>query len=247
MQLTLVAFLLLISMALITSVISGMFGLAGGLIFLAVITTTVETSYIIPLHAAVQLISNCSRLAFFYKHIRWTVIRYFLVGLIPGSFLGILIFALSPLGIIKMLIGFFILLATFMPETKRERSFDLGIFVPVGFVTGVFGIFIGATGPFTASFFIRRDILKENLIATKGTCQAISHLIKIPLFGFVGANILPYWKTFIFIGPVIVLGTYMGKKLVGKISEKDFKLAFRVIISLIALAIIIPEILNTFS
>jgi len=230
-------------MALITSVISGMFGMAGGLIFLAVLTTTVETSYIVPLHAAFQLISNCSRLAFFFKHIRWVVIKYFVMGLIPGSLLGIFIFSYMPKGFIKLLIGFFILLATFLPETKREKRFDLVIFLPVGFISGLLGIFVGATGPISAPFFVRRDILKEDLIATKGTCQAISHIVKIPLFGFVGANIFPYWKIILLVGPVIILGTYVGKKLVGRISGRDFRLAFKIIISLIAVAIIIREIL----
>lgn len=246
MQISLITLIIFTSMALITSVISGMFGMAGGLIFLAVITTAVETSYIVPLHAAFQLISNCSRLAFFFKHIRWVVIKYFIMGLIPGSLVGIFIFASMPKGSLKLLIGCFILLATFMPETKRERRFDLAIFLPVGFITGLLGIFVGATGPISAPFFVRRDILKEDLIATKATCQAISHIVKIPLFGFVGANILPYWKIILLVGPFIILGTYVGKKLVGRISERDFRLAFKIIISLIAAAIILREILDAY-
>jgi uncharacterized membrane protein YfcA len=93
---------------------------------------------------------------------------------------------------------------------------------------------------------VRRDILKEDLIATKATCQAISHIVKIPLFGFVEANILPYWQIILFVGPFIILGTYVGKKLVGKISESAFRVAFKMIISLIGLAIIIREILNIY-
>jgi hypothetical protein len=47
---------------------------------------------------------------------------------------------------------------------------------------GAFLVFFGAVGPLIARFFLRSDISKEELVATKAACQWAGHLVKIPLF-----------------------------------------------------------------
>ena len=217
-------------------------GMGGGIILLSVIASVVETSYIVPLHAAVQLISNTTRLALFFKHIRWHIILYFVSGLGPGVILGIFIFKVLPNDIVKLMMGIFILLVTFLPKSKREIHAGFSIFIPVGFVSGVIGIFFGAIGPFIAPFFIRKDIIKEELIATKATCQSITHLLKIPLFGLIGSNIFDQWEVLVYLSLAVVAGTFIGKKLLKKLSDRIFIISFKIILTLIALRIIIIQI-----
>ncbi|MCK4998797.1 MAG: TSUP family transporter, partial [Anaerohalosphaera sp.] len=106
------------------------------------------------------------------------------------------------------------------------------------------GIFFGAIGPFIAGFFVRKDILKEQLVATKATCQAITHLIKITLFGFIGINVFSYWKLLAVLCGAVIIGTIIGKRILGKMSDEVFKKIFKVLLTLLALWIVVKQVMT---
>jgi uncharacterized membrane protein YfcA len=133
----------------------------------------------------------------------------------------------------------FILLSTYLPKFKSSGDTDLRVFIPIGFVAGVIGIFFGAIGPFIAPFFLRNDILKEELVATKATVQLITHFLKIPLFGFIGINVFHYWPLILILSIFLITGTIIGKKLLNKLSKKHFKIIFKIILTLIAIQMLV--------
>lgn len=208
------------------SVIAGMMGVAGGVLFLGILASFVETTYVVPLYAAVMIVSTSSRSVLFHKHINWRIVLRYAMGLLPGALLGIYVFRLFPKDLIKLLMGIFILVAVFLPVTKKEKLLDAGIFFPVGLVAGFIGIFFGASGPLTSSFYIRQGIIKEALIATKATCAMLDHTLKISLFGLIGINVLAYGNLVLYLILAVIPGIYVGKRLVNKISDKAFMIAF---------------------
>ncbi|MBW8016170.1 MAG: sulfite exporter TauE/SafE family protein [Planctomycetes bacterium] len=244
MMLSILSMLILTAAAVVCSVISGMTGMGGGTILLAIIASMVPTEFVVPLHGTVQLISNSTRLALFFKHIRWKIIVFFLIGIVPGAIFGISIFKMLDKNIIKLLMGIFILAVTWIPKSRTERTSSFALFLPIGFVSGLIGIFFGAIGPFIAPFFMRKDIIKEQLVATKAACQAISHVIKIILFGFIGINVFANWQLLIALGIAVILGTMIGKKLLGKLSDKTFKRIFKILLTIIAFRIVILQIIK---
>lgn len=264
-----------IAACLITSIISAIFGMGGGILLIAVMANifpAAKTSYIVPFHATIQMFSNFTRLLLFFKHIQWKVVHLFLWGMIPGALLGILIFRELPSSLIKTLMGFFILLVTFGPFKKKKKkkkekgafegaegleasisvdasglveedspvekaeplsSRGLGIFIPVGFITGVLGIFFGATGPLIAPFYLRLEILKEKMIATKAFCKFTTHVLKIPLFAYVmDVHVLHFSSLLIFAIGAVILGTFLGKFVVSKVPEKYFKMGVEILLFL---------------
>jgi len=218
--------------------------MGGGTILLAIIASIVDTAYIVPLHGTVQLISSSTRLILFFKSIKWNIILFFIIGVLPGAFLGIYIFKLLDKDIIKLLMGIFILLITYVPKSKKESTSTFVIFLPVGFVSGLIGIFFGAIGPFIATFFVRKDVIKEELVATKATCQAITHIIKIPLFGFIGANVLVHWNILLYLCLAVIIGTIVGKNMLNKMSDTTFKKIFNLLLTIVALRIIIVQLIQ---
>ncbi len=215
--------------------------MAGGTILLAVIVSLVDAAYVIPLHATIQIISNSTRVLLFLKHVKWKIIGLFVIGIIPGALIGINIFRLLNKDVIKLLMGIFILVITYLPKRKDETRISYSVFIPVGLISGLIGIFFGAIGPFIAPFFIRKDVLKEELIATKATCQAITHVIKIPLFGFIGINVFSYWQDLLFLCSAVVVGTVIGKNVLRGMSEVSFARLFKIILTILALRIIITQ------
>ncbi len=130
----------------------------------------------------------------------------------------------------------------FLPVTKKENFLEAGIFFPVGLVAGFIGIFFGASGPFTSSFYIRQGIIKEALIATKSTCSLLDHLLKISLFGLIGINVLTYGNLILYLVLAVIPGIYVGKRLLNKISDRTFMLAFKVLLGILAVRIIVLQI-----
>lgn len=215
--------------------------MAGGVLFLGILASFVETTYVVPIYAVVMLVSSGSRSALFHKSINWQIVFRYTLGLFPGALLGIYVFQLLPKDVIKLSMGIFILAAIFLPVSKSERHLNVGIFAPVGLVAGFFGIFFGASGPFTSSFYIRQGIIKEALIASKSTCSLLEHALKIFLFGLIGINVLSYGGVILCLVLAVIPGIYIGKRFLNKISDRYFLVAFKVILFFLAVRIILIQ------
>jgi len=230
------------------SAVSGMTGLAGGTFILAVMASVVPTQFIIPLHAAVASMSNGVRVAVFYRNVKWKVVGFFILGMLPGAVIGIHVFRILNEQVIRLAMGIFILVVIHLPLNGSGKIGGHRTFVPVGFFAGLLGVFFGSIGPLIARFFLRSDITKEELVGTKAACQAAGHLIKIPLFGLViGANILKYGHLLVWLGVMVVVGVLLGKFLLHKISEGVFRFIYRTLLTIIALRIIIVELASLLS
>ena len=128
---------------------------------------------------------------------------------------------------------------------EEKRRHKKTYFFYVGILGGLTSIFIGAVGPLIAPFFLKINLKKEEVIANKATCQIVSHLGKIPIFIYYFE--LEYSKHLELLLPLMIsvyFGTIIGKKLLGIISEKTFKLLFKICLSIIAVRLIIDQILE---
>ena len=118
----------------------------------------------------------------------------------------------------------------------------------VGAISGISTTFIGATGPLIAPFFLKGNLTKENIIANKAVCQAISHIGKIPIFIiFFHFNYIGKINTILPLIIAVFIGTNIGKKILQYIPEKIFRILFKGSLTIIAIKLIIEEIFKLFS
>ena len=68
---------------LLTSMLSAVVGMAGGITLLSVMLLFFEPLVAIPIHGVVQLVSNSSRTFVQRKHIDWRILGYYSAMLIP--------------------------------------------------------------------------------------------------------------------------------------------------------------------
>jgi uncharacterized membrane protein YfcA len=246
---------ILIVAAFITSSISAVLGMGGGIILLGIMALIIPEGYIVvALHGIVQLISNLTRSFVFRKHIRNDIVREYL----PGAILGLSLSALMVFTIIsffqvesakeiqidflKPLIGIFILWFLFGKRHKIKTKHPH--FFGVGALSGLCTVFIGATGPLIAPFFLKGKLTKENIIANKAACQAISHLGKIPLFIlFFEFNYFSELDVLVPLAIAVFVGTNVGKQVLQFIPEKVFRLLFRGALTIIAIKLIVDQLM----
>ena len=247
---------ILITAAFITSSISAVLGMGGGIILLGIMAILIPEGYVVvALHGIIQLVSNVTRSYIFRKHINGSIIMQYFPGAIVGLCLSTFIIMILIQGFnvqsakdikidfLKPLIGLFILWFLYgqRPKIKNKQVH----FFSVGILSGLTSIFIGATGPLIAPFFLKGQLTKENIIANKAACQAISHIGKIPLFIiFFEYNYLSELGILIPLTAAVFVGTNIGKQVLQFIPEHIFRLLFKGALTLIAIKLIVDEIIR---
>ena len=247
--------IILIITALITSSISAIIGMGGGVILLGIMAILIPEGYmVIALHGIIQMFSNGTRTFVFRQYLKKRLISEYFFGAIIGlSLSSIIIFGFINLyevesaneikfDYLKPIIGIYILWFLFLRRSKKEKNNKL--FIIVGLISGISSVFVGAVGPLISPFFIRKDLNKENVIANKAGCQIITHIGKIPIFiYFFDFNYTEHYTILLPLVLSVYIGTNIGKKLLGKLSEKTFKMFFKFSLTLIAVRLILGELL----
>jgi len=243
--------LILILAAFITSSISAVLGMGGGIILLGIMAIIIPEGYkVIALHGMVQLFSNSTRSYVFRQYIKKDLIKQFFSGALIGVSISIIIIIILiqyfevgsaneiKVEILKPFIGFFIVWYLFLKGPKKERN--INSFIPVGFIAGLSSIFIGAVGPLIAPFFLSKNLNKEQIIANKAASQMITHFTKIPLFVyFFNMNYKTEWNILLPLIIAVYLGTNFGKRILSFIPEKLFKKLFKITLFIIAIRLIL--------
>ncbi|MCB0405619.1 MAG: sulfite exporter TauE/SafE family protein [Bdellovibrionales bacterium] len=229
--------IVLIGAALVTSIVSGTMGMAGGILLLAVMAEFFAPTVLIPLHGIVQFASNGSRTLILFKHIRWNIAAWFAAGALVGALFGSQLVVEIPKSKFQIGIGVFILLVTFAPRPKVAANFK-GKWLGVGGMAGFLSLFVGATGPLIAPFFLREGLPKEALVATKAACQAFAHLFKIGTYAALGFLLQPYLGLVLAMVATVFLGNYLGKQLLARIPEAWFVHFFKILIVVLAVRLI---------
>ena len=245
---------ILTAAAFVTATISAIIGMGGGIMLLATMFCFMDHADAIPTHAAVQLVSNSTRVLAYVRNVDWRVFRRFITGSIPGGVVAV--FLLQSLGkldnsepYLKTLIGLYILIATFLPKNQGTASAGTWWDWPLmGLVAGSAALLVGAAGPLIAPLFARRNFVKERLIATKAVCQMFLHLAKLPAFMYLRwaaargdglASSSFYFADLgtlaVFMAVAVIPGTLFGKRLLTHVSERAFVVFFKVALTVAGL------------
>ncbi len=234
--------------AFVASAISGIVGMGGGALLLAIMLSFLSHGEAIPLHAAVQMCSNGTRMLAFRAYTEWRIVGKFAVGLLPGVVVSFaLLYLLGELGTaepyLKLLIGIYILATTFLSRTPtgRQRVRDRQWMI-LGFVVGVASLTVGAIGPLIAELFARQGFVKERLIATKAVCQMVSHVTKLPAFALLGTiHFVDFSGLLVCMIAAVIPGTLLGKRLLRYVSPEAFKLVYKTALVLAGTKILIVD------
>lgn len=220
--------LVLLLVVLITATISGVFGMAGGLMLMGALTLAMPVSAAMVTHGAVQFVSNGWRAILHRKHIDWRIILYYGAGsAIAAGLLALVTYAPTKAWVF-LLLGLVPGLA-WIP--KGHFNLDAGKpahAIACGLsVTGL-NVIAGVSGPLLDVFFVRTDLTRHQIVATKAATQAFSHTVKMifygaPLLGAAQATSLPPWYFFALAAPLAMLGAYLGGLVLNRMSDTNFQ------------------------
>ncbi len=227
----------LILATLATSLLSGVFSMAGGVILMGVFSFFLAVPAAMVLHGTAQTFSNGSRVWHHRKHIRWEVLLPYSVGaaLILCVF-SLIAFVPHP-GLVFLLIGLFPLLALVMPRGISLDMQNRRVALLSGLIVTTAQMLAGASGPVLDIFYQKSGFTRHEILGTKAVTQTLGHLIKL---GYYAAFLSPFsgeissW-TYGLIVAAALAGNWIGKEVVEKISDREFRKLGRYLIVIIGL------------
>lgn len=230
-----------------TSILSAVVGMAGGITLLAVMLLFLEPLAAIPLHGVIQLVSNSSRSVIQRRHLDLHILLYYSALLVPMGWVGLQIANALPASATRIIIGVFVLIATWFPGwlmlgTHPEEIHPGRRFLFLGGLAGVLNMTIGAIGPLIAPFFLNLGLDRRALVGTKAACQTLGHLVKIVLFGVTGFAFGSHLVLLVTAGVCVVAGTWLGSRILERVSERLFRHLYLGVLTVIALRLLAGEV-----
>ncbi len=222
----------------LTSLLTSVFSVGGGLIMLVALAQYFSPGTLIPLHGAIQLSNNLSRTYVYKEFFKWQLIKNILIATIFGAFFAILLFGSVSEEVLIWLIAGTILFFTWAPLDNFVLSIMKNDWF-CGFISGFAGVFIGANGPLVTSYMRTRDLSPVVLVANHGAVMIFQHSLKIILFMyFFNFSLIDYLSFIIILAINGYAGALLGKKLIGYISFEKFYVVLKLLLSLLALILL---------
>ena len=218
-------FSVLAASTLVTAFISGILGMAGGMILMGVLLAFLPLPAAMMLHGISQLASNGGRAFMLRNEVDWRVFRGYVVGaaLALGLFAATSIVVGKAAALIAM--GLTPFAALLLPEKLHLNVERRGHSALCGFVCLALNLVAGIAGPILDTFFVRSKMSRHAVVATKALTQTLSHLVKIVYFGGViavqGGEVSPW------LIPTMVLLAFLGTSLSRPVLERMSDASFR--------------------
>ena len=212
--------------ALVASLIAAVAGFGGAVIMLPVLVWAFGVQDAIPILTIAQLMGNLWRVLLNRTQLNWSVVKRFAIGVVPAATVGGIIFATAPGAALVRSLGVFLVLIVVYRHTPwgKHTRMTLRGFIPLGAAAGTISAIFGTTGPVTAPFFLAFGLIKGAYIGTEAMTTVVMHITKLAVYGsyaLIGVRTLLIGIT---IGVVMLLGTYLGKNILKRVSERVFPL-----------------------
>ena len=223
----------------VTSALTGIVGMGGGLLLLLVMSAYLPFAVLIPVHGINQLVTHFSRASISLLQIDYRLAARFAVGAILGAAVGTQFVPSISEEMFKLALGVFVLACLVQPKLKLKLHFGALYKWPVvGALTSFCGLFVGATGVLIAPFFLNEKLNKEQLVATKAACQVFIHSSKVVAFFVLGFALGPYLLLIVLMCLMSTMGSFFAKRTLSKIPEKQFYIVFQIVIIALAFRLI---------
>jgi len=218
--------LTLLVIVLVTATVSGVFGMAGGLMLMGALTLVMPVSAAMVTHGAVQFVSNGWRAVLHRRHIEWRIIVMYGAGsAIAAGLLALVTYDPTKAWVYLMLglvpgLAWLPKGAFHLDAAKPAHAVACGLTV-----TGL-NVMAGVSGPLLDVFFVRTGLTRHQIVATKAATQAFSHTVKMIFYGapLLGAATtgLPPWWFFAAAAPLAMLGAWLGGMALNRMSDVNF-------------------------
>jgi uncharacterized protein len=209
-----------------SSFVSGIFGMAGGMILLGALLVFMDVAPAMVLYGVIQTVSNSWRAALWFRYVDWGIVWRFLIGS-SAAFLLMRSLALLPS---KATVYLTLGLLPFAADLVAKRvSLDIarpGVAYAAGVLILLLQLFAGAAGHILDVFFQRSPLDRKRIVATKAVTQVSGHAYRILYFGAFAVTLdatIAWWEYLAAIA-LSLAGTSLAAAVLTRMTDRAFRI-----------------------
>jgi uncharacterized protein len=212
---------------LITSFLSGVFGMAGGLILLGLLLVYFDVPTAMVMLSVVQFAANGWRAILWRRFVRWRIFWFYVVGAVVAFLLMRLIAFIPDKAFVYFVLGITPFVAEVIPKEMRPNIEWRGVPFVTGLLTTVIQLLSGVGGLFLDMFFQKSMLDRKTTVGTKAITQTFSHVLRGAFFtsfgGLGGASdAVPPWAYAVAVVLAIV-GTSLAPLVLERMTDHGFR------------------------
>jgi uncharacterized membrane protein YfcA len=212
--------------AVVTSFISGIFGMAGGMLLIGFLLILLPVPVAMVFHGVIQIAANGWRAWLWRHHVKWSVVMKFGAGA-AASLIVFSFFDFVPdKALVLMVVGLTPFVALAVPQRVAPNVERGGQAFLAGAIGGALQLVSGVTGPFLDIFYVRTGMTRQVNVATKAAAQVLGHLTKVTYFAGViegpAGRDAEQWLVMAYAACFAVLGTTLSRSFLDRLTDRQF-------------------------
>lgn len=241
-----------------TAAVSAVFGMAGGMVLLLVLTSRMPLPEAMVLHGILQLVANGSRALLSARYVRLDIARrYAATGMAAAALVAALALSLPAVAALAIDVRLVLIATGLLAITEPLLGLlhkASGLRLPqidtprggviAGAVLSTLHLTSGATGPLLDAFCVNSGLNRHENVATKAAVQSLGHALKIGYFAVLGTAtatlddaLLSTRAALVLLTLVIasVTGTWLGRRALDRITDSGFRASTRAVLCAVGL------------
>jgi uncharacterized membrane protein YfcA len=214
----------------VSSFVSGVFGMAGGMILLGVLLNYMDVAAGMIFFSIVQLFANGWRALHWRRYVLWPIFAGYVLGAGIAFAVMFVISFVPNKAIVYLTLGLMPFAIEILPAKLRPNTEWCGVPFMTGILTTIIQVLAGVGGLFLDIFFQKSRLDRKTTNATKAVVQSLSHIVRAAYFGSVsGLRDVPLWACV----PAIALaiaGTSLAPFVLERMTDHGFRRWTRVVI-----------------
>jgi uncharacterized membrane protein YfcA len=218
-----------------TAFLSGIFGMAGGLILIGVLLVLLPVPEAMALHAVTQMASNGWRGLLWWRHVRWRIVAVYLVGCAIALAAWSLTQYVPSKPVALLMLGVTPFLVRLLPGSLKPNPESAPQAVSYGVACTTLMLLTGVSGPIFDTFFLGGNLDRREIVATKSVCQVFGHAMKLIYFTMMiggGASVDPLVAALAIAASM--LGTTLARPVLERLTDTQYRVWATRIITTIA-------------
>jgi len=207
-----------------TSFISGLFGMAGGMILVGVLLAYFDVATAMVAFSIIQFVANGWRVLLWWRFVLWRIFFVYVLGAVL-SFAVMRYVAIVPSkAAVYLGLGLLPFLIELLPATARPNIEWRGVPFLTGVLTTIIQLLTGVGGLFLDIFFQKSLLDRKTTIATKAVTQTFSHVVRAVYFSsFAGlTDAVPLW-TYVPAIALSIAGTSLAAQALERMTDVGFR------------------------
>ena len=207
-----------------TSFLSGIFGMAGGMILVGVLMMVLPVQDALALHGVTQLSSNLWRASLWWRHIRWRTAGGYLGGCVVVLAVWAVWQVVPSKAVALLMLGALPFAGRLLPYLLRGNPERVRGGFAYGLLCMSMMLLTGVAGPILDQFFLNGKLDRREIIATKGVCQVAGHGLKTLYFTSLIAESAVFDPVLVGVAVAAsLLGTVLAKPVLQAMSDTNYR------------------------